>query len=146
MELISELIKKCMEIDEATECQQVVPSFPFVIQEEWPSKKKNGKEGQHFNLTEVPFDVEVDEHGFSLDYHIAISFEIGTSKWSKHTIMEKVKARLEKMKIEVGDMIGEPIARLCFHKSTTWSGIIKIHLKNPKIDGRTLLQGYKLSS
>ena len=34
MELISELIRKGMEIDEATECQQATPSFPFVIQEE----------------------------------------------------------------------------------------------------------------
>ena len=44
MELISELIRKGMEIDEATECQQAIPSFPFVIQEEWPSKKMDGIE------------------------------------------------------------------------------------------------------
>ena len=34
-------------------------------------------------------------------------FEIGALKWSKDTIMKKVKEILLKMKIEVGDMIEE---------------------------------------
>ena len=32
---------------------------------------------------------------------------------------------------------------MCFHKSTTWSGVIKLHLKNPVLDGKSLLQGTK---
>ena len=92
----------------------------------------DGIEGQHFNLTQIPFDVDVDEHGFSLDYQIAISFEIGNLKVSKESVMEKVKERLKKMKIAIGSMIGEPIAIMCYHKSTTWSGVVKIHLQNPK--------------
>ena len=140
MELISELIRKGMEIDEATECQQVTPSFPFVIQEKWPSKRGDGIEGQHFNLTQIPFDVEVDENGFALDYQIAISFEIGNLKVSKESKMEKFKERLKNMKIAIGSMIGEPIAIMCYHKSTTWSGVVKIHLQNPKKDGSALLQ------
>ena len=141
MELISELIRKGMEIEEATEWQQATPSFPFVIQEEWPTKRLDGIEGQHFNLTQIPFDVDVDEHGFALDYQIAISFEIGNLKVSKESVMEKVKERLRKMKIEIGSMIGEPIAIMCYHKSTTWSGVVKIHLQNPKKDGTSLLRG-----
>ena len=69
-----------MEIEKATKCQNATPSFPFIIQDEWPYKREDGKERQHFNLTQIPFDVEVDEHGFSLDYHITIIFEIGNSK------------------------------------------------------------------
>ena len=118
MELISELIRKGMEIDEATKCQQATPSFQFVIQEEWPSIRGDGIEGQHFNLTQIPFDVEVDENGFALDYQIAIAFEIGDLKVSKENVMEKVKERLKKMKIAIGSMIGEPIAIMCYHKST----------------------------
>ena len=140
MELTSELIKRGMEIEEATECQQAIPSFLFVIQEEWPSKREDGIERQHFNLIQIPFDVEVDEHGFTLDYQIAISFEIGDLKLPKEVILEKVKERLNKMKIEVGELIGEPIAVFCFHKSSIWSGVVKIHLKNPKKDGIALLQ------
>ena len=85
MELISELIRKGMEIDEATKYQQTTPSFPFVIQEEWPSKGVDGIEGQYFNLTQIPFDVEVDQNGF------AFSFEIGNLKVSKESVMEKSK-------------------------------------------------------
>ena len=81
------------------------------------------------------------EHVFTFDYQIAISFEIGDLKLLKKAILEKVKERLNKMKIEVRELIGEPIAVLCFHKSSTWSGVVKIHLKNPKKDGTTLLQG-----
>ena len=143
MELISELIRKGMEIDEATKCQQATPSFLFVIQEEWPSKRVDGIKGQHFNLTQIPFDVEVDEHGFALNYQIAISFEIGNLKVSKESVMEKIKERLKKMKIAIGSMIGEPIVIMCYYKSTTWSGVVKIHLQNPKNDGTTFLRGSK---
>ena len=143
MKLISDLIRNGIEIKEAKECQQAIPSFPFVIQEEWPSKREDGKEEQHLNLTQIPFDVEVDEHSFSLDYYIAIAFEISTSKLAKDIILEKVKAQLEKMKIEVGEMIGEPTIMMSYYKSTNWSGVIKIHLKNLEKNGRALLQGSK---
>ena len=143
MESISELIRKGMEIDEATECQQATPLFPFVIQEEWPSKRMDRIEGQHFNLTQIPFDIEVDKHGFALDYQIAISFEIGNLKVSKESVMKKVKERLKKIKIAIGSMIGEPIAIMCYHKSTTWSGVVKIHLQNPKKDGTALLRRFR---
>ena len=141
MELISKLIRKGMEIDEATECQQATPSFPFVIQEEWPSKRMDGIEGQHFNLTQIPFDVNVDEHGFALYYQIAIFFKIGNLKVSKESVMEKIKERLKKMNIAIGSITGELIAIMCYHKSTTWSGVVKIHLQNPKKDGTSLLRG-----
>jgi hypothetical protein len=35
------------------------------------------------------------------------------------------------MSIELGELIGETIAIMCFHKSTIWSGTMKFHLKNP---------------
>ena len=50
----------------------------------------NGIEEQYFNLTQIPFDVEADEHGFALDYQTAISFEIGNLKVSKESVMKKV--------------------------------------------------------
>ena len=83
----------------------------------------------------------MDEHGFALDYQIAISFEIGNLKLSKESVIEKVKERLKKMKIAICSMIGEPIAIMCYHKSTTRSGVVKIHLQSPKKDGTALLWG-----
>jgi len=32
---------------------------------------------------------------------------------------------------------------MCYHKTTKWSGVIKLHLKTPKIDGMGLLQGVR---
>lgn len=59
-------MKKIMTFDEAKKMQNALASFPFVLQMEWPSKRKDDIEGQHFNLTQLPFDVEVDDDGFSM--------------------------------------------------------------------------------
>jgi hypothetical protein len=79
-ETTRELIKKGIDFDEAKEMQKTMPSFPYVPQLEWPSKRKDGIEGQHFNLIQLPFDMEVDENGFSFDYQIAINFELNETK------------------------------------------------------------------
>ena len=130
-----------MEIEDTKECQNALTSFPLVPLELWPNKRGDGKEGHHFNITQVPSDVEVDENGFSLDYQIGIIFELGIEKWSREVVMNMVVARLLKMDIELGEILGESIAIMCFHKTDTWSGVIKIHLKNPKVDAVALLQG-----
>lgn len=76
---------------------------------------------------------------FSFDYHIAIYFEMSEIEWEKNTIMSLVENRLKEMSIGLGDITGEPIALMCYHKSTKWSGVIKLHLKTPEIDGVRLL-------
>ena len=45
------------------------------------------------------------------------------------------------MGIPLGEILGEPIAILCFHGSRRWSGTIKLHLKNPIKDANDLLYG-----
>ena len=140
---VSELVRFGMEHNEALEHLQATPSFPYVPQEAWPSKRLDGKEGGHFNLTQVPFDVEIDENGFSLDYQIAIAFELCDRNLTKDEIYAKTKARLEQMNIQLGEVLGEPIAILCFHGSKRWSGTIKLHLKNPLKDGNDLLLGIR---
>ena len=57
--------------------------------------------------------------------------------------MNKIKERLTLINIKTGDLIGEPIAIMYYHKSTTWSGTIKLHLANPVVDAKSLLQGIK---
>jgi hypothetical protein len=138
---VSELVKFGMIHDEALEHLEAVPSFPFIPQEAWPSKRADGKEGGHFNLTQVPFDVEVDEGGFALDYQIAIAFELNERNISRDEIYAKTEARLKAMDIQLGEILGEPIAVLCFHGSKRWSGIIKLYLKNPANDANDLLFG-----
>ena len=60
---VSELVKRGMKHEEALEHLVAIPSFPYVPQEAWPSKREDGKEGGHFNLTQVPFDIKIDEGG-----------------------------------------------------------------------------------
>ena len=69
------LVEYCMKESEAHECQNTISCFPFIIQDEWSNTRDDGNEGQHYNLTQVPSDVEIDEFGFSLDYHITIYFK-----------------------------------------------------------------------
>ena len=42
------------------------------------------------------------------------------------------------MKIELGELIAQPIAIMWFHKPTSWSDMIKIHLKNLLVDVKNL--------
>lgn len=139
----TELVKKGMCESEAHEMVESSPSFPFVAQEEWPSIRTDGKEGMHYNLTQIPSDVEVGDHGFALDYHISIHFEIERIELDRDVILNLTKDRLKTMRIEVGEVLGEPIAVLCFHGTKRWSGIIKLHLKNPEMDGYGLLCGLR---
>ena len=116
--LVATLVKNGMKKKKAKECQNALISFSFVIQEEWPNSRHDGKDGQHFNLTQIPFDVEVDKFGFSFDYQIAILFEMGEKEWARDTIMDLVELRLKEMNIELGNNIGESIALMCYHKIT----------------------------
>ena len=129
--------------EEALEHLMAIHSFPYIPQEAWPSKREDGKEGVHFNLTHVPFDVEVDEHGFALDYQVAITFELCDRNLTRDEIYAKTEARLKAMNIQLGEILGEPIAIICFHASKRWSGTIKFYLKNPAKDANDLLLGYR---
>ena len=138
---VSELVKDKMTHEEVLEHIDAITSFPYVPQEVWPSRRADGKERGHFNLTQVPFDIEIDEDGFALDYQIAITFELYKRNLSKDEILEKTEARLKAMDIQLGEILGEPITIICFHGSKRWSGTIKLHLKNPRKYANDLLHG-----
>ena len=100
---------------------------------------KMGKKDDIHYLTQLLFDVEFHKNEFSFFYQVSIHFEFDEQKWERDVIMQKVKEWLNKMNIEFGEIIGKPIAIMCFHKSTTWSGTIKLHLKNPLPNSKSLL-------
>ena len=60
--------------------------------------------------------------------------------------MKKMLLRFQTMEIQLGDLIGEPIAVLCHGPKTAriWSGMAKIHLKYPNKDGIALLSGRRV--
>lgn len=70
-------------------------------------------------------------------------FEKAATSFSQDNIMQKDLFCLQTMDIPLGDQIGESIAILCHSPRTAsvWSGMVKLHLKNPEQDGLKLLHG-----
>lgn len=73
---LADLISKGYTKEEAEEARHAHISFPRVPQKLWPSSRPDGIEGQHFNLTQLPFDADINhDTRFSLDYHVLLHFE-----------------------------------------------------------------------
>jgi hypothetical protein len=103
---------------EAQEFLSAKTSFPKVAQKLWPVKCLDNIEGQHVNITQLPFDIDINQDmGLSLDYHILIYFEKPKIHFSQDQILKKVLLRLQEMEIETGNDIREPVAVLC-HTNT----------------------------
>lgn len=58
---VRELVKEGFLESEAQELQTTTIAFPRVKQEFWPIARLDKVPGQHFHITQVPFDVEVEE-------------------------------------------------------------------------------------
>lgn len=136
-------VKKGRSDKEATELLTAVFSYPHVTQALYPIARPDGIEGQHYNITQIPFEVETDpDTGLSYDYQVAIYFKKPSRQYTHEEILALTQARLREMKIALGNKIAEPIAILCKNGSARhWSGTIKLHLKHPGVDGINLLSG-----
>ena len=131
--------------EEAEELTTAKMSYPRILQKLWPSLREDGIEGQHVNITQLSFDVDLNhEIGLSWDYHIWLYFEKPKTNFTQEKILKKVILRLEEMKTELGSDIGEPLAVLCHTSTKIWSVMVKIHLRNPNLDAIGLLKGIKI--
>ena len=133
---------------EAEELSQIGKiAFPHVKQLLYPLEREDEKGGHHFNLTQLPIETEVDPGtGLSLDYHIAVHFDKPSTDYTHHEILTMASARLAHMGIEMGIGLAEPIYIPCKEKERNnkvkfWTGTIKIHLRNPKVDGIGMFKG-----
>ena len=145
LSLIADLVTMGLLKAEAEELTTAKMSYPRVLQKLWPSLREDGIEGQHVNITQLPFDVDLNhETGLSWDYHISLHFEKPKTNFTQEQILKKVILRLEDMRIEIGSNIGEPMAVLCHTSSKIWSGMVKIHLRNPNPNAISLLKGTKI--
>ena len=145
-----DLIKSGISEEEAIEMSQLFKiAFPHVRQLLYPLERPDGKGGQHFNLTQLPIETEVDPGtSLSLDYHIAVHFERPTTDYTHTEVLNMAITRLAHMHIETGIGLAEPIYIPCKEKEKNskikyWTGTIKIHLKNPKVDGLGMLKGLR---
>lgn len=144
---VEELIAMGYVANEARELRTARISFPRVRQKLWPTSRPDSVEGQHVNITQLPFDIEVNPMtNLSLDYHILLHFEKPATPFSQDQIMKKILLRFQDMQIPLGDQIGEPVAILYHGPKTArvWSGMAKIHLQHPEEDGKSLLQGTRI--
>ena len=144
---LEELIASGYIASEAAELRSATMSFSRVPQKLWPTTRSDGIKGQHINITQLPFDIEVNpKTNLSLDYHILLHFEKPTTPITQDQVVKKLLVRFQSMEIQLGDLIGEPIAVLCHGPKTArvWSGLAKIHLKYPSKDGIALLSGRRI--
>jgi hypothetical protein len=102
--------------EEAEELEQAIVAFPRVPQKLYPSSRKDKVLGQHFNLTQIPFEVDTNpDTGLSLDFHITIYFEQPKTPFEHDDILAKAQKRFEQMSIPLGNDILHPITVFCKH-------------------------------
>jgi hypothetical protein len=138
---IQSLIKSGFSEKEAKKFQKAIISYPHVEQTCFPLHRPDGIAGQHFNITQLPFEIETDpDTGLSQDYHVTIYFQNPSRQYTHEEVLALAQARLKEMRIALGNKIAEPIAILCRNGSSRhWAGTIKLHLKYPGVDGINLL-------
>ena len=111
--------------------------------------RSDGKEGQHYNLIQLPMEEEVDAvTRLSSNYQVAVFFQRSIIDYKHAEILEKTRQRLMDMEISLEIGMVEPIYILCKEKVKNvkekfWSGTIKLHLFNPTTDGINLLKGLR---
>jgi hypothetical protein len=92
--------------------------------------------GPHYNLIQVPLEVETDEHGFSLDYQVEFHFEKPTKNFTTQDILNMTVERLTIMEILLGRSIARKIQVKTTHQAPKyWTSIIQVHLLHPEVDG-----------
>jgi hypothetical protein len=144
---VQKLVTQGYTTSEAEERRTAKMSFPRVMQKLWPINRPDFAAGQHINLTQLPSDIEVHSAThLSLDYQVLLHFEKPSTPFTQDQIMKKVLLRLSSMNILLGDQIREPVAILCHGPKNirVWSGMVKLHLKNPELDGLALLHGTRV--
>ena len=137
------LIRNRFSDKEAREFLKATPAYPHVGQSCYPFSRPDGIAGQHFNITQLPFEIETEpDTGLSLDYQVAVYFQKPSRPHTHEEILAATQARLKDMRIALGNKIAEPIAILCRNGSTRhWACTIKKHLKHPGVDDINLLNG-----
>jgi hypothetical protein len=144
---IEDLVARGYMRTEAKELETSIVSYPRVPQVLYPSTRYDKVLGQHYNLTQLPFEVETNPvTGLFLDFHITIYFEQPKTPFEHDEILSKAQKRFEQMGIPLGTGILHPITVLCKHSKQKedpriWVGIIKAHLQKSKIHAINLLRG-----
>ena len=134
---------------EAMELEKVKVSFPRIPQLWYPNVRADGVPGQHYNLTQWPFEIPTDPTTcLALDFQISIHFQLPKTPLLHNHVKELVKKRLELMHIPLGTSLIKHVSILCMSvkrggEKGVWAGIIKLHLLKPETDGIAMLKGLR---
>jgi hypothetical protein len=113
-ETIANRITRGIPRKETEELESVSISYHIMPQILYPSVRSDGHPGQHLNLTQLPSEIEIDPIScMSLDFHIAIHFQLPNNPLYHNHIKELVKESLNDMHIPLGTNLIEPILVLC---------------------------------
>ena len=148
-ESVADKITRGVPRDEAEELLYAHVTYLRVPQLLYPKTRSDNIPGQHFNITQIPFDIATNpDTGLALDYHVAIHFKPPSSTMLYDTVKDMVVKRCQAMEIQLGEDLIDPVTILYKHakegeQKGVWSGIIKLHLAKPEVDGINLLKGLR---
>lgn len=81
--------------NEAAELEKVEISFPRIPQLWYPNERVDGIPGQHYNLTQVPFEIPTNpDICLALDFHISIHFQLPKTPLLHNHVKELVKKKI----------------------------------------------------
>ena len=96
------------------ECISV--QYPKVPPTLYPSERNDGFLGQHLNPIQLSSEIEIDPISkLSLDFHIAIHFQLSNNPLLHNHVKELVKERLKDMQIPLETSLIERISILCMN-------------------------------
>ena len=74
--LVANFIKQNFSEKKTEELHNAVFSYPHIPHKMYPLEHPDGIEGQHSNITQLPFDIKVNlDTRLSYNYHVAIHFK-----------------------------------------------------------------------
>ena len=104
-ETLKDMITRGMLLEEAKEAWEATIAFPRTPQLLYPMEREDGIIGQHYNLTKIPFDIQVNPGiGSALDFHVEIHFEVHTKTPLFH---DDVKSKVTKRLLEMNSPLGK---------------------------------------
>ena len=106
----------------AGELERISVQYPKVPPTLYPSERNDGFLDQHLNPIQLSSEIEIDPiSNLSLDFHIAIHFQLPNNPLLHNHVKELVKEKLKDMQIPLETSLIERISILCMSvKGKEW--------------------------
>ena len=120
-------------------------AFPRVSQALFPNERPDAVRGNHLHFTQIPKQEHTDPTtSLSDGFHITIRYDYGFRAVTRQDARGVCVERLRQMNILLGTNYFNPIDIGTNAVTKNWAGFIKVHFKNPILDGIALLKGHRV--